>query len=238
MSLVRIVEKSLMEGLPVLLHFPRSSLNEWIYSEGLLPSKEDDILKQRQSLLSIRWLSASSCSDSGSLTIETAIFVKSHLKKWVLSLPRGAKNSVNPVNLVILDLLSLLSRWACARRAGSLSAFRDGIGRKFKNAPIANRRHLILKLILSLRKLERWRGSLFSVPVPLQRFSVQPTRAFLESILNVNISFCTSRNIFDRLWGRVVTRYHSSWYRGFPDIIVTGLWFGVADIWNSDITSP
>jgi hypothetical protein len=40
-----------------------------------------DILKQRQSFLSIRWLSASSCSDSGSLTMETAIFVKSHLKK-------------------------------------------------------------------------------------------------------------------------------------------------------------
>jgi len=94
MSLVRLVEKSLMEGLPVWLHFPRSSLNEWICSEGLLPTKEDDILKQRQSFLSIRWLSASSCSDSGSLTMETAIFVKSHLKKWLLSLPRGVNQSL------------------------------------------------------------------------------------------------------------------------------------------------
>ncbi len=42
------------------------------------------------SVLGIRWLSASSCSDSGSLTMETAIFVTSHLKKWLLSLPRGA----------------------------------------------------------------------------------------------------------------------------------------------------
>ena len=144
MSLVRLVEKSLMEGLPVWLHFPRSSLNEWICSEGLLPTKEDDILKQRQSFLSIRWLSASSCSDSGSLTMEAAIFVKSRLKKWLLSLPRGVKTSVNLVNLVILDLLSFLSWWAGARRAASLSAFRDGIGRNFKNAPIANlnRRHL------------------------------------------------------------------------------------------------
>jgi hypothetical protein len=47
--------------------------------------------------------------------------------------------------MVILDLLSFLSWWAGARRAASLSAFRDGIGRNFKNAPIANhRRHLIL----------------------------------------------------------------------------------------------
>jgi len=144
MSLVRMVEKSLMEGLPVLLHFPRSSLNEWICSEGLLPTKEDDILKQRQSFLSIRWLSASSCSDSGSLTMETAIFVKSHLKKWLLSLPRGVKTSVNPVNLVILDLLSLLSRWAGARRAAFRRAFRYWIGRNFKTAPMANHSHLNL----------------------------------------------------------------------------------------------
>ncbi len=142
MSLVRTLEKSLMEGLPVVLHFPcRSSLNEWICSEGLLSTKEDDILKQRQSFFSIRWLSSSSCSDSGSLTMETAIFVKSHLKKWLLLLP---KNSVKLVNLEIQDLLSLLSWWADARRAASLSAFRDGIGRNFKNPPIANRRHLIL----------------------------------------------------------------------------------------------
>ncbi len=144
MSLVGMVEKSLMERLPVLLQFSRSSLNEWICSEGLLPTKEDGILKQRQSFFSIRWLSASSCTDSGSLTMETAIFVKSHLKKWLLSLTRGAKSSVNPVNLIILDLLSFLSWWACARRAASLSAFRDGIGRNFKNAPIANYHHLIL----------------------------------------------------------------------------------------------
>ncbi len=122
-----MVEKSLMEALQVSLHFPRSSLNERICSEGLLPMKEDNILKQRQSFFSIRWLFASSCLDSGSLTMETAIFVKSHLKKLLLPLPRGAKNSVNPVNLAWLDLLSFLSRWAGPRRAASLSAFRDGI---------------------------------------------------------------------------------------------------------------
>jgi hypothetical protein len=37
----------------------------------------------------------------------------------------------DPVNLVILDLLSLLSGWASARRAAFLSTFkfRDGIGK-------------------------------------------------------------------------------------------------------------
>ena len=35
-----------------------------------------------------------------------------------------------------------------------------------------------------------------------QRSSVPPTRAFSESISNVNISFCTLRNIFIWLWER------------------------------------
>jgi hypothetical protein len=39
---------SIMQGLPVLLHFSQSSLNEGIRSEGLLPNEEDDILKQAQ----------------------------------------------------------------------------------------------------------------------------------------------------------------------------------------------
>ncbi len=90
MWLVGMVEKLLMGGLPVLLHFPQYLLNEWICSEGLFPTKEDDILKQSQAFLSIRWLSSSSCSYSGPLTMEIAIFVKSHLKKWLISLPRGA----------------------------------------------------------------------------------------------------------------------------------------------------
>ncbi len=53
--------------------------------------EEDDILKQSYVFLSIRWLSCSSCSDSRPLTMETALFVKSHFKKRLLSesLPRG-----------------------------------------------------------------------------------------------------------------------------------------------------
>ncbi len=66
------------------------------------------------------------------------------------------------VNLVILDLLSLLSlqgRRAAARRAAFLSAIRDGIGRDFKNAPIANRSHLILNCIWSPDHLDRiWKA--------------------------------------------------------------------------------
>ncbi len=53
------------------------------YERGWHPETE-------QAFLSTRWLSASFCSDSGSLTVETAIFVRSHFFKWLLSLPRGA----------------------------------------------------------------------------------------------------------------------------------------------------
>ncbi len=77
-----------MEGLPVLLHFPRFSLNERICSEGLLHTKEDGILKQSQESLTIKLPSASSCSDSRPLTMETAIFVKSHLKVTVVTSKR------------------------------------------------------------------------------------------------------------------------------------------------------
>ncbi len=46
-----------------------------------------------------------------------------------------------------------------------------------------------------------------------QRSSVQPTKAFSESISNVNISFCTQHIIFDRLWERVE---NSDNYRSAP----------------------
>ncbi len=184
MSLVRMVEKSLMEGSQVWLHFPRSSLIVWICSEGLLPTKEDDILKQRQAFFSIRWLSASSCSDSGSLTMETAISVKSHLKKWLFSLPRGVLQAwILYYKLVVQDT-EFQSRRAAARCAAFLSAFRDGIGRIFKNAPITNHSHLILIDFQSSEVGTLKTGS-------LQHSIVQPTRAFSVSISNVNISFCT-----------------------------------------------
>ncbi len=82
-----------MEGLPVLLHFPQSSLKERICSEGFLPTKkkEDDILKQIQAFFCTKEISASSSPDSQPLTTETAIFVKSHLKKLLFSFPRGTQ---------------------------------------------------------------------------------------------------------------------------------------------------
>ncbi len=46
----------------------------------------------------------------------------------VTSKRRQDLSSVNPVNLVILDLLSFLSGWAGARRAAFLRTFCDGIG--------------------------------------------------------------------------------------------------------------
>ena len=96
MSLVRLVEKSLMEGLPVWLHFPRSSLNEWICSEGLLPTK--DILKQSQVLLSIRWLSFQLLLRFWVTDHGDCHFREESLEKMtvvtVLSLPRGVNQSL------------------------------------------------------------------------------------------------------------------------------------------------
>ncbi len=91
MRLVGIVEKLLMEGLHVLrlLHFPLSSLNERICSEGLLATKEDDIMKQIQAFFCTKGISACSSPDSQPVTTETAIFVKSHARKRLFSLPSG-----------------------------------------------------------------------------------------------------------------------------------------------------
>ena len=52
-------------------------------------------------------------------------------------LSKSSKSS----NTRFTELSELVGRRAVR---GILSAFRDGIGRNFKNAPIANRRHLIL----------------------------------------------------------------------------------------------
>jgi hypothetical protein len=71
-----------MEGSPVSLHFPRSSLNEQICSEGLLPSEDDDILKQIQAFFS----TCQSRSDSQPLTTETAIIVE---RSWLASVLTG-----------------------------------------------------------------------------------------------------------------------------------------------------
>jgi hypothetical protein len=132
-----------MEGLLVLLHFLQSSLNEWICSEGLLPTKEDDMLKQSQAFLSIRWLSFSSCSDSRPRTMETAIFVKSHLKKWLFSLPRGANQrlelskSSNTRFTEFTKFARLMGRRAARGIPERISRFDWGV---LKMAPMANRR--------------------------------------------------------------------------------------------------
>ncbi len=57
------------------------------------PTQENDVLKQIQAFFSTTGLPASSYPDSDPPTIETAIFVKSHLKKRLFSLPRGPSTS-------------------------------------------------------------------------------------------------------------------------------------------------
>ncbi len=75
-------------------------------------------------------------------------------------------------------------RWAGARRAASLSAFRDSIG-EFKNA--TNGKSPPSEFLIDFKSSE------VGTPrtVGLQRSSVVPTRAFSESISNENLSFCT-----------------------------------------------
>jgi hypothetical protein len=82
------VEKLQMEGLLVLLHFSQSSLNERICSVGLLPTKEDYILKQIQAFFCTKGVSASSSPDSQPLTPQMAILVNSRLNKRLFSLSR------------------------------------------------------------------------------------------------------------------------------------------------------
>ncbi len=76
------------------------------------PYSSELFLKQIQEFFSTRGLPSSSYPDSLPPTIETAIFVKSHLKTWLFSLPRGALELSKPcstrLNLVVLQgLLSL-----------------------------------------------------------------------------------------------------------------------------------
>jgi hypothetical protein len=52
-----------------------------VRGEGLLPSEEDDAVKQIQALFISKEIPAGSSPDSQPPTTENAIFVKSHLKK-------------------------------------------------------------------------------------------------------------------------------------------------------------
>ncbi len=109
-------------------HFARFSQIEWIWSEGLLPTQKNDVLKQMRAFFSTMEPPITSFPDSHPPTTETAIFVKSHLKTWLFSLPRGANQLSNLVIQDLLSLLGLLGWWAGARRAASRRAFRGWIG--------------------------------------------------------------------------------------------------------------
>ena len=69
---------------------------------------------------------SSSCSDSGSeaLTMEIANFVRNHLKKWLLSLPRGVNQSLE----LSKSSNTRFTEFTGVRRAAFLRTFRDGIG--------------------------------------------------------------------------------------------------------------
>ncbi len=168
-------------GLHVWWHFLLFSKNKWICSEGLFPRQEDDVLKQIQAFYS-------SYPDSHPPTIETAIFVKSRVKEWLFSLPRGLLLVVHIRKLTgILKLLNFLNfLYLLGGRLAPGAQHRwahlaSGLQWVFKIAPLAYYSEL------SFKSSEI--GTLISGY--LQRSSVLPTRAFSESISNVNLSFCT-----------------------------------------------
>jgi hypothetical protein len=100
--LIRTEEKTRLVGSHVCLHFPRFSQIEWFCGEGLLPLEVHDVEKQIQTFFSTKGIPAGSSPDSQPPTTEmseNAIFVKSHLKKWLFSLPKIApepRNLSNP----------------------------------------------------------------------------------------------------------------------------------------------
>ncbi len=173
-----------MERLPVLLHSPQSpgsSLNQWICSEGLLPTKEDDILKQSQAFLRKRWLSSSSCSDSWPMTMETAIFVKIHSKKWLFLLPRGA--------IKLLELSKSCSNRFGGKLARSISACISQLSwEEFSKFSFGKWQPLEFWLFLSLRKLESWNAwwvSAFQCTTYWSQFQMWTFHSVLNATLSI-----------------------------------------------------
>jgi hypothetical protein len=117
---------------------------------------------------------------------EAAIFVKSHVKKWLFSLGRGVLQACILYNKLVVEDTGLQSRWAAALRAALRHAFHVWIGEFWKLQNGKWQRYLIL---MSSKVGTMKRGS-------LQRSSVLPTRPVKlklsvtsESNSNVNLFF-------------------------------------------------
>jgi hypothetical protein len=144
---MRAEEKTLLVGSSVWLYFPWFSQDDWYCSEVLLPSDEEDVLNQIQALFSTEGVTASSSPDSQPLTTANAIFVKSHLKKWLFSLPRGGLQACKSLyssaaasNLIVQSFLGMGRRPLRGREARNLQLD----GRVLKMRPMANSRQMIL----------------------------------------------------------------------------------------------
>ncbi len=121
----------------------------------------------------------------------TAIFVKSHVKKWLFSLSTGAlvwvQKLVNLGKLALRDILDILGlhRRPALQPSGpssTHSAIELGEISKMLQWQMA-----ATWILIDFKSSEV--GTLKTCS--LQFSSVQPTRACSESISNVNISFCT-----------------------------------------------
>jgi hypothetical protein len=121
-------EKSRLIGSHVWLHFPWFSQNELIWSEGLLPTMENDVMRQIQAFFSKKGLPSSSCPDSHPLTTETVIFVKSHVKSDCSHLQEACYKLVSCAASLVVQDTSLQSLWAAAPRAAARHAFHVWVG--------------------------------------------------------------------------------------------------------------
>ncbi len=131
--LVKTHEKSRSVKSRVLLHFPRFPLNKRIWRKGLLPSNENDVLKQIRAFISMRGLSTSACPDSHPPTTQKSIFVKSQVKKWLFSLLSGELQACILYNKLVLQVsLSFKGGGPAPAARHGVTHFALGLG-SFKN---------------------------------------------------------------------------------------------------------
>jgi hypothetical protein len=122
---------------PIFAKWVNLQLGIVSYERGWYPETEPSVLEHQMALhqLLLRfWVTDS----------EDCHFHEESLGKVMFSLARGKLQFeawILYYKLVIQDT-ELQSRLAAARRAALLHAFRNWIGRNFRNAPIANGRHV------------------------------------------------------------------------------------------------
>ncbi len=167
LCLIRKAEKSPLVESHVRGHFPLFSQIKWICTEGLFPTQENDVLKQIQAFFSTTGLPASSHPDSHPPTIDTAIFVKSHLKKRLFSLPTSKWPSTSSTRQEFWNFWIFWTFWAF-KVVGWRPA--PGIAECISRLDCweflkLHQWQITSNWVLNIPRLERWSSCVFSVPV-------------------------------------------------------------------------